>query len=65
MPLKIFRETKSGSFPVNGKVILSKTEQELAQLKKGLRETQIERDILKKAVDGPLRGIFSRSDGKY
>jgi transposase len=53
------------SFPGNGKVILSETEQELARLRKELRETQLERDILKKAVGGPPRGIFSRSDGKY
>ena len=50
----------AGSFPGNGKVILSETEQELPRLRKELRETQLERDILKKAV-----GIFSRSDGKY
>jgi len=30
------------------------------QLKKGLRDAQIERDILKKAIS-----IFSRNDGKY
>lgn len=51
---------QNSSFPGNGKVILSETEQELARLRKELRDTQLERDILKKAV-----GIFSRSDGKY
>jgi transposase len=51
---------QSNSFPGNGKVSLTAAEQELAQLKKELRETQMERDILKKAVS-----IFSRSDGKY
>lgn len=55
-----FSAKQNGSFPGNGKVILSEAEQELARLKKELRETQMERDILKKAV-----GIFSRSDGKY
>ena len=55
-----FSANQNGSFPGNGKVILSETERELARLKKELRETQMERDILKKAV-----GIFSRSDGKY
>ena len=55
-----FFAKQNGSFPGNGKVILSETEQELARLKKELRETQLERDILKKAV-----GIFSKSDGKY
>lgn len=50
-----FSANQNGSFPGNGKVILSETEWELARLKKELRETQMERDILKKAV-----GIFSR-----
>ena len=45
-----FFAKQNGSFPGNGKVILSETEQELARLKKELRETQMERDILKKAV---------------
>lgn len=51
---------QNGSFPGNGKVILTDAEQELARIKKELRETQMERDILKKAVS-----IFSRGDGKY
>lgn len=51
---------QNNSFPGNGKVSLTAAEQELAELKKELRETQMERDILKKAVS-----IFSRSDGKY
>jgi transposase len=51
---------QSISFPGNGKVSLIAAEQELTQSKKELRETQMERDILKKAVS-----IFSRSDGKY
>jgi transposase len=55
-----FSAKQNSSFPGNGKVILSETEQELARLRKELRDTQLERDILKKAV-----GIFSRSDGKY
>ena len=51
---------QGSSFPGNGKVILSESEQELARLRKELRETQMERDILKKAVS-----IFSKSDTKY
>ncbi|ALL07090.1 transposase [Pedobacter sp. PACM 27299] len=51
---------QSTSFPGNGKVILTETEQKLARLEKELRETQMERDILKKAIS-----IFSRSDSKY
>jgi len=53
--------SKAGSsFPGNGKVILTEAEQEVARLKKELRETQMERDILKKAVS-----IFSKNEGKY
>jgi len=50
----------ASSFPGNGKVILTEAEQEVARLKKELRETQMERDILKKAVS-----IFSKNEGKY
>ena len=39
---------------------LTPQEAEIAQLKKKLREAEIERDILKKAVS-----IFSRNDGRY
>lgn len=49
----------SNSFAGNGNVVMTDVEKELAQLKKELREVQIERDILKKAVS-----IFSRSDSK-
>ncbi len=57
---KEFKAKPGTSFPGNGKVVLTPAEQELAHLKKELRETQMERDILKKAVS-----IFSRSDVKY
>ena len=57
---KEYSSKQNSSFPGNGKVILTEAEQELAKLKKELRETLMERDILKKAVS-----IFSRSDGKY
>jgi transposase len=52
-----FREydLKEGNF--NKKRELSSEEQELRLLRKELRETKLERDILKKAV-----GIFSKSD---
>lgn len=56
---KEFSKKQGSSFPGNGKVILSEVEQELLALKKELRETQLERDILKKAVC-----IFSKSDSK-
>ena len=38
---------------------MSESEREIARLKKQLREAELERDILKKAIN-----IFSRSDGK-
>lgn len=39
---------------------ISQEQQEISLLKKQLKQAELERDILKKAV-----GIFSRSDGKY
>jgi len=44
---KEYSTKQNGSFPGNGKVILTEAEQEVARLKKELRETQMERDILK------------------
>lgn len=54
-----FRQ-KGASFPGQGNPIQSAEGKEIAKLKKELREAQLERDILKKAVS-----IFSKSDGKY
>jgi transposase len=51
---------KQTSFPGNGKVLQTDVEAENARLKKQLKDVEMERDILKKAV-----GIFSKSDGKY
>lgn len=51
---------QGASFPGNGKVGMNEEEGEIARLKKELKEMQLERDILKKAL-----GIFSKSDGKY
>jgi len=48
------------SFPGQGNKILTEEQKEIVKLKKELRDAQIERDILKKAVS-----IFSKSDGKY
>lgn len=42
---KEFSSKQASSFPGNVKIILSAAEQELALLKKELRETQIERDV--------------------
>ena len=48
------------SFPGQGNKLMTEEQKEIARLKKELRDAQLERDILKKAVS-----IFSRSDGKY
>ncbi|WP_057952131.1 transposase [Salinivirga cyanobacteriivorans] len=47
------------SFAGQGRPVMTDKEKELAQLRKELRETQIERDILKKAVS-----IFSKGDSR-
>lgn len=47
------------SFPGKGKPKLTDEQREILELKKQLRDTELERDILKKAV-----GIFSKSDRK-
>jgi len=39
---------------------MTEEQKEIARLKKELRDAQLERDILKKAVS-----IFSKNDGKY
>ena len=54
-----FLEKGTGSFPGHGKPKHTAEEAEIAQLKKQLREVELERDILKKAIS-----IFSRGDGK-
>lgn len=45
---------------VGSRAHMSQEQQEIFRLKKELKQAELERDILKKAV-----GIFSRSDGKY
>lgn len=55
-----FSFSGNSSFAGNGKQILTAEQREIAQLKKALKEAEIERDILKKAVS-----IFSKSDHKY
>ena len=51
---------KDASFPGQGNKTMTEDQKEIARLKKELRDAQLERDILKKAVS-----IFSKSDGKY
>jgi len=48
------------SFPGQGNKSMTEEQKEIARLKKELRDAQLERDILKKAVS-----IFSKNDGKY
>ncbi|MFC5536926.1 transposase [Rhodocytophaga aerolata] len=55
-----YEQRKEGSFSGHGKPALSAEQAEIAKLKKQLREAEIERDILKKAVS-----IFSKNDGKF
>ena len=50
---------QNNSFPGKGKPKMTDLEQEVARLRKELRDAKMERDILKKAVS-----IFSKSDGK-
>lgn len=56
---KCFLEKGEGGFQGEVSRSLSSDEAEIARLRKELREVEIERDILKKAVS-----IFSKSDGK-
>ncbi len=55
-----YEQRKDGSFSGHGKPALSAEQAQIARLKKQLREVEIERDILKKAVS-----IFSKNDGKF
>ena len=48
------------SFPGKGNKMMSDSERKIYELEQELRETRLERDILKKAV-----GIFSRNDRKF
>ena len=54
-----YNEHKEGSFSGHGNANLTDVEQENLRLRKELREAQLERDILKKAVS-----IFSKGDTK-
>lgn len=51
---------KENSFTGHGNKTMTDKERELENLKKELRETKLERDILKKAVS-----IFSKGDSKF
>lgn len=55
-----FEEFKEGSFSGHGNANMTSEQKEIFHLKKALKDAQIERDILKKAIS-----IFSRGDDKY
>lgn len=52
-----FKINSTDSFSGNGNPILTSEQKEIVRLKKALRDAELERDILKKAV-----GIFSKKD---
>jgi len=54
-----YKNTNRPAFTGNGNIALTPEQEEIARLKKELKEAQMERDILKKAV-----GIFSKNDKK-
>jgi len=55
-----YEQFQEGSFSGHGNANLTDEQKEIARLKKELKNAQIERDILKKAVS-----IFSKGDDKY
>ena len=55
-----FFKYSDNAFPGHGNKMMTNVERELERLKKELKEAQLERDILKKAVS-----IFSKSDRKF
>jgi len=55
-----YHQYQEGSFSGHGKANLTDEQKEIARLKKELKDAQLERDILKKAIS-----IFSRGDNKY
>lgn len=57
---KKYLKDGDASFPGKGNKVMTETERKIYELEKELRETRLERDILKKAV-----GIFSKSDRKF
>ena len=56
----IYLKNKEASFPGKGNKTMNESERRIHELEKELKETRLERDILKKAV-----GIFSKSDKKF
>ncbi|MCB0525912.1 MAG: transposase [Saprospiraceae bacterium] len=54
-----YLRNEGASFPGHGNKVMSAEEQEIARLKKQLKEAELEKEILKKAL-----GIFSSPDRK-
>ena len=55
-----YLKNKTTAFPGKGNKEMTESERKIHELEKRLRETELERDILKKAV-----GIFSKNDKKF
>lgn len=55
-----YHQYQEGSFSGQGNTNLTDEQKEILRLKKELKEAQLERDILKKAIS-----IFSKGDNKY
>lgn len=55
-----YEQFQEGSFSGHGNTKMTDEQKEIARLRKELRDTQEERDILKKAIR-----IFSMNDGKF
>lgn len=55
-----YLKNKETAFPGKGNKTMTESERKIDALERELRETRLERDILKKAV-----GIFSKSDRKF
>lgn len=55
-----YNQYREGSFSGHGNANMTSEQKEIARLKRELKDAQIERDILKKAIS-----IFSKGDNKY
>ena len=58
--MREYTHYQEGSFSGHGNPNLTDEQKEIVRLKRELKDAQIERDILKKAVS-----IFSKNDGRY
>lgn len=59
-PGRLSKRRQKDSSPVRSTQGLTDEQREIKRLQKELKEAQLERDILKKAIS-----IFSRGDGRY